>query len=59
MSEAFVKRFKQDYVQVNELWDANEVLSNIPKWLNDYNENHPHKGLGMKSPREFLRQNLN
>lgn len=59
MSEAFVKRFKQDYVQVNELWDANEVLSNIPKWLNDYNENHPHKGLGMKSTREFLRQNLN
>lgn len=58
MSEAFVKRFKQDYVQVNELWDANEVLLNIPKWLNDYNENHPHKGLGMKSPREFLRQNL-
>lgn len=59
MSESFVKRFKQDYVQVNELWSSNEVLLEIPKWLNDYNENHPHKGLKMMSPREFIRQNLN
>lgn len=58
MSEAFVKRFKQDYVQVNELWNASDVLSKIPKWLEDYNENHPHKGLGMRSPRQFLEQNF-
>ena len=31
MSESFVKRFKQDYVQVNELWSSNEVLLEIPK----------------------------
>ncbi len=59
MSESFVKRFKQDYVQVNELWRAEDVLLEIPKWLNDYNENHPHKGLGMLSPREFLRRSSN
>jgi len=58
MSEAFVKRFKQDYVRVNELWSAEDVLKEIPNWLDDYNENHPHKGLGMPSPREFLRANL-
>jgi len=55
MSESFVKRFKYDYIYVNELWDSAEVLKNIPMWLEDYNENHPHRGLGMKSPREFLR----
>lgn len=59
MSEAFVKRFKQDYIHVNELWKSEEVLSQIPDWLNDYNENHPHKGLGMLSPREFIKRNLN
>lgn len=59
MSESFVKRFKQDYVHVNELWRSEEVLSEIPNWLNDYNENHPHKGLGMLSPREYLSRNLN
>ena len=59
MSESFVKRFKQDYVQVNELWSAENVVLEIPKWLNDKNENHPHKGLGMLSPREFLRRSSN
>jgi transposase InsO family protein len=58
MSESFVKRFKQDYVQVNELWVSDEVLLKIPEWLNDYNENHPHKGLGMMSPNEFIKQNI-
>jgi len=23
-------------------------------WFNDYNENHPHKVLKLKSPREFI-----
>lgn len=58
MSESFVKRFKQDYVHVNELWKSEDVLLEIPNWLNDYNENHPHKGLGMLSPREYLSRNL-
>lgn len=58
MSESFVKRFKQDYVQINELWSVTDVLSKIPNWFNDYNENHPHKALGMMSPREFLTKNL-
>jgi putative transposase len=59
MSEAFVKRFKQDYVYVNELWTAENVVKMIPDWVEDYNENHPHKGLKMKSPREFLRLCVN
>ena len=59
MSEAFVKRFKQDYVYVNDLWDAEEVLAAISTWGTDYNENHPHRALKMMSPSEFRRGNLN
>ena len=53
MSEAFVKRFKQDYVYVNELHDSNQVIKWIPEWIMDYNRNHPHKALNMLSPMEF------
>ena len=59
MSEAFVKRFKQDYVYVNELWDAEEVLGKLSVWAADFNENHPHKSLKMMSPSEFRRANFN
>ena len=59
MSEAFVKRFKQDYVYVNELWDAEEVLGKLNVWATDFNENHPHKSLKMMSPSEFRRANCN
>jgi len=59
MSEAFVKRFKQDYVYVNELWDAEEVLGKLNEWATDFNENHPHKSLKMMSPSEFRRANFN
>ena len=31
------------------------ALAQIPRWLEDYNDNHPHKALRMKSPREFIR----
>jgi len=57
MSEAFVKTFKRDYVNLNRLDDAKTVLAQIPGWFEDYNENAPHKGLKMKSPREY-RQSL-
>jgi integrase len=37
------------------IWsDAVAVLRQIPAWIDDYNENHPHKGLRMRSPREFI-----
>jgi putative transposase len=55
MAEAFVKTFKRDYVYVNRLPSAAEVIAQLPAWFADYNEVHPHKGLGMRSPREYLR----
>lgn len=54
LSEAFVKTLKHDYVQVTPLPDAQTVLGLIGGWIEDYNENHPHSGLKIRSPREFI-----
>ena len=55
MSEAFVRTLKRDYVRVRPLPDAATALSQIAGWFEDYNENHPHSGLRMRSPREYIR----
>lgn len=54
ISEAFVNTFKRDYVDVTPVPDAATVLALIVGWFEDYNENHPHSGLKMRSPREFI-----
>lgn len=53
IAEAFVKLFKRDYVYANEIWTAESVLRRLPEWFDDYNRNHPHSGLQMKSPLEY------
>jgi len=55
MAEAFVKTFKRDYVSMHQLPDARTVMKQLPSWFEDYNEYHPHKGLKMRSPREYRR----
>jgi transposase InsO family protein len=55
MAEGFVKTFKRDYVHVNRLDSARVVLEQLPGWFEDYNEIAPHKGLKMKSPREYMK----
>ena len=52
VSEAFVKR---DYARIQPRPDALTVLQHLPAWIDDYNENHPHRGLRMRSPRELIR----
>jgi putative transposase len=52
--EAFVKTFKRDYARVNPRPDAISVLQRLPAWFEDYNTVHPHSGLRMRSPREFI-----
>lgn len=54
MAEAFVKTMKRDYVQLTPLPDARTALQLIGGWIDDYNDNHPHSGLRMRSPREFI-----
>jgi putative transposase len=57
MAESFVKTFKRDYVRCNPLPDAITVLNNLDAWFEDYNNSHPHSGLRMLSPREFIKTN--
>ena len=56
MAEAFVKTFKRDYVFIHDRPDARTVMAQLHHWFEDYNEHHPHKGLKMNSPREFIRE---
>src|SRR5690348_14025132 len=58
MAEAFVKTFKRHYVYVHDRPDAKTVMVQLGQWLEDYNEYDPHKGLKMKSPRQFIRSQL-
>lgn len=53
MAEALVKTIKRDYVYVNELHSGQSAMRLLPGWFDDYNSVHPHKGLKMKSPRQF------
>lgn len=55
MAEAFVKTFKRDYVWFGDLKDAQTVMAQLSKWMEDYNERAPHKALRMLSPREFIK----
>jgi putative transposase len=57
MSESFVKTFKRDYVRCNPRPDAQTVIAQIDGWFEDYNAVHPHRGLKMLSPHEFIRAN--
>jgi putative transposase len=59
MAESFVKTFKRDYVYLNELHTAETVMRRLAAWIEDYNEMAPHKGLKMRSPREYRRAAAN
>lgn len=55
LAESFIKGFKRDYVYLAELRNAESVLAQLQGWFDDYNDVHPHRGLGMLSPREYRR----
>jgi putative transposase len=54
MAEAFVRTLKRDYVRVSSIPNAEAFLRLLPVWLAHYNDVHPHKALGYRSPREFI-----
>ena len=45
---------KRDYARVSPRPDAQTVMHQLSAWINHYNEVHPHKALGYRSPREFI-----
>ncbi|GJD96634.1 hypothetical protein OCOJLMKI_3857 [Methylobacterium iners] len=49
-----MKTLKRDYARLAILADAKTVMRLLPAWFEDYNTIHPHSGLRMLSPREFL-----
>jgi putative transposase len=57
MAEASIKTIKRDYVWFGDLKDALTVMGQLADCFVDYNENAPHNGLKMKSPRQFLQEN--
>ena len=54
MAEAFVRTIKRDYARVSPRPNAKSVMRQLPSWITHYNEVHPHKALGYRSPREFI-----
>ena len=55
LAEAFVKTFKRDDVRLHPRPDAATVMAELNSWFDDHNEMHPHRALGMRSPRQFIR----
>ena len=55
MAESFVKTLKRDYAYLADLSSGEKVREQFKAWFEDYNEVAPHKGLKMKSPRQYLR----
>jgi putative transposase len=53
--KALLKTFKRDYVRLNPRPDAATVMAALDAWFEDYNEMHPHRALGMRSPPQFIR----
>jgi putative transposase len=54
MAGAFVRTLKRDYVRVSPRPDARTVIDQLPGWIAHYNEVHPHRASGYRSPREFI-----
>jgi putative transposase len=53
MCEALNGTFKRDYVYESCLDNAQTVLNQISKWVEEYNTFAPHSALEMKTPIEF------
>lgn len=58
MSEAFVNTLKRDYVDGADCSTAASVLSQLERWLEDYNEVAPHSALGYRAPRQYRRERI-
>ena len=41
------------HLRVNPVPDSRTAFDQIAGWIDDYNGNHPHPGLRIRSPREF------
>lgn len=52
--ERFNRTFREDVLDMNIFENLGQVKEKTEDFLDDYNNHHPHKSLGMKSPIEFM-----
>ena len=52
--ESFHARFREEYLNREQLWTLTEARVVIEDWRQTYNHDHPHSRLGFKSPQEFV-----
>ena len=57
--ERFNKTFREDVLDAYLFRNLDEVRAQAEVFREDYNENHPHKSLGRKSPNELLNDFFN
>lgn len=57
MAEAFVRTIRRDYASFVKLPDAATAQAFLARWIADYNQNAPHKALGMLSPGQYIKIN--
>ena len=51
--ERFNRFFREDVLDAYLFTDLSEVRKLSWEWMDDYNENHPHKSLGGISPKKY------
>lgn len=56
IAESFFKSFKRDYVYQNVCESFEDIASKIGGWIEDYNTQAPHSGLGMRTPAQFYEE---
>ena len=55
--ERFNRTFREDVLDMNIFENLHQVREKTEEFLEDYNNHHPHKSLGKKSPIEFMNNN--
>jgi putative transposase len=55
--ERFNRTFREDVLDAYIFEDMEQVREISEKWVEEYNENHPHQSLGGISPRKYLMKN--
>ena len=56
--ERFNRTFREDVLDANYFSSTSQFNIVAERWMDDYNQNHPHKSLGYKSPNAFVKQNF-
>jgi putative transposase len=55
--ERFNRTFREDVLDAYLFRNIEELIAIKEEWMNEYNENHPHKSLGGISPKQYLKKN--